>query len=389
MFQKTVAVYAGAMLIGMVLVSVPSSSIYLKQHLALTDAQYGSLFIAQLVFALLGALLAAPVVKRMPLKGMYLIALLCLLLSSLCLLAGGLVSDQGRGIIAVGLALALFGFGFGFGGGPLNGLAVVLYPHKTESALTSLHMMAGVGLMFGPLYFSWFETNHIWSIGPSVLIVVAAALLLLAFLALESDIPQIPDESRGELSPAATCYFWLIVLVAFVYALIEGMFSNWAPLFMTQGRGFSAESGALALSAFWGGLTLGRLLATFAVAKVDPFALWAALPFIMIATLLLIPGATGSTQAILLFGLAGLGCSAFFPLMIAVSSSPFPSSVSWIVSVLTASLMCGIGVGSYVIGRYVGDIGLDAIYYYAIVFPVALLALIGLSRFLFRKLPVT
>jgi hypothetical protein len=51
-----------------------------------------------------------------------------------------------------------------------------------------------------------------------------------------------------------------------------------------------------------------------------------ALSILMISTFLLLPAAHSAITGITLFGLAGLSCSAFFPLTVGIVSKRFPSS---------------------------------------------------------------
>jgi predicted MFS family arabinose efflux permease len=370
------AMYLGAVLIGMALVSVPSSSVYLKAVHGLSDQDYGRVFLPQLLFAIAGALLGGPAVRRLSLKAMYLVALVCLLLSQLALALSASV-DAAHALMLIMLCMALFGFGFGFGGGPLNGLVANLFPTRSDTAITALHLMAGVGMMVGPLFFRLFEALGTWSAAPILLLGLALALFVLAALCLPRS-AQRRDSTRGP-APSASAHFWLMIGIAFLYAVVEGAFSNWAVIYVTGEKGQSADAGAAALSIFWGGLTLGRLLATLTVSRVGAFSIWVLLPVAMIASFLLIPALLQSYALLLGYGVAGLACSAFFPLMVAIAGRPYPQHISWIASMLTASLMLGVGAGSYVIGGLLETLPLSTLYRYLAVLPAITLTLMLLG----------
>ena len=374
----TILIYGGAVLIGINLVAVPASSVILKGLHGFSDQQYGSVFLPQLVMAITGALIAGPAVLRMSLKSMYLIALLAFALSLGGLALSSLVRAD-NAIFLMMLSTGLFGFGFGFGGGPLNGLVFLQFPNKTSSALTALHMMAGVGLMVGPIYFSAFESQGSWLFGPVLAMIVAVVFLIGVTLSLQNDKPQVSSE-KGKGLPNKEVYFWIMIGIAFLYGFVEATFSNWAVIFVNEARNLSTGVAATALSAFWGGLTVGRFVTTFVVRRLEPFKIWLCLPVAMALALYVIPIAAGPAQIIAAFAFGGIACSAFFPLMVAISTEPFPHAVSWIASMLTAALMSGIGIVSYLVGSLIQTISIDDIYLYSIVYPVVIVALMLVGR---------
>lgn len=374
-----IAIYLGGLLIGLNVVSFPSSSAFLVERLGYSEQQYGAIYLPQLLLAIIGALGGGAAIRALGLKRMYLIALGCFVLSQICF-AASINVDGSYSLPLIMTATALFGFGFGFGGGPLNGIAAALFPAHGNSALTALHMTAGLGMTVGPLLLGSAIQGGLWQTIP---IVLAAFGSLLAIVAWISRLPE-PGADRGTgdapRSPSKSLYFWLIMCVAVFYALAEGTFSNWAILYVQQGKSLSAQVAATALASFWGALTLGRLFATFLLVRVPAMVVLLSLPPLMLGAFLIIPYAEGESQVILAFALAGLGCSAFFPLMVAVAAEPFPRSVSYIASMLTAALMFGVGIGSYVIGAFSSSFSLDQLYTFSAAYPVIVLVLLLVAR---------
>jgi predicted MFS family arabinose efflux permease len=132
---------------------------------------------------------------------------------------------------------------------------------------------------------------------------------------------------------------------------------------------------ALALSVFWGAMVAGRLLVAVLVVRIAPLTVWLALPVLMIAAFLLLPGANTATLGLGLFALAGLACSAFFPLTITLASVRFPEHVAWVSSMLIAALMVGVGLGSFLIGSLREWLALENLYRLSAVYPVAVVGL--------------
>ena len=372
----TAILYTGALLIGLTLVAVPSSSVHLQAAHGLSDEQYGRVFIPQLLLAIGGALLAGPVIRRFSLRSLYVVALLAFAASQAALgLTEGAEPTAAWSLVMA--STALFGFGFGFGGGPLNGLVADLHPRRAAAAIAGLHFMAGLGLSLGPLYFRALESAGYWRTGPACLAGLALLLVLVAPLVPRRDPPAAGADTGNP--PAQARFFWLMILLAFLYAIVEGAFSNWAVIFVSVEKAASRDGGAFALAAFWAGLTAGRLLTAMTVMRIGETRLWMMLPLLMTAAFLLLPRLQAETSLVLGYGFAGLACSAFFPLMVSIASRPFPGHLSWIASMLTASLMLGVGAGSYLIGAVSRFVPIERMYLYFALVPLVTLAVMWWS----------
>ncbi len=371
-------IYGCAALIGVNLVAVPASSVFLKELHGMSDQVYGAVFLPQLLTAVAGALLAGKVVLNWSLKSMLVLSIIMFALSLSSLALSSQFSAD-IALILIMLSTALFGFGFGFGGGPLNGIVCLQYPDTSSSALTVLHMMAGMGLVFGPFYYNAFEALGLWTLGPALASGVAVLFAIGLALRLETDIPQVSEEEGSRL-PTREVYFWLMVGIALLYGFVEATFSNWASIFVTESRGMSAAVAATALSAFWGGVTFGRFVASFLLRVINPATLLGIAPFAIALSLVVIPFSDSVPEVIASFALAGLSCSAFFPLMISVSSEPYPHAVSWIVSMLTAALMTGVGLVSFLVGNVTQSIPMEKVYIYSLIYPLIILLLMFIAK---------
>jgi predicted MFS family arabinose efflux permease len=94
-----------------------------------------------------------------------------------------------------------------------------------------------------------------------------------------------------------------------------------------------------------------------------------------------LPFAVSATLAIGVFALAGLACSAFFPLSIALASERFPDHTAWVASMLIAALMLGVGLGSFTIGALRELVSFEALYRGSAAYPaLALLLALLLPR---------
>lgn len=365
-------VYLGGFVIGLTLVSFPASSVVLRGLHHFSNEQYGAIYIPQLLASVAGALAGGALARHMSLKAMFVAALGCFLFAEIMLGASAWVAAA-PALIMIMAGTAAFGFGFGFGGGPLNAFAALMFPERQGAAVTALHMCAGAGLTSAPVLFAALADRGLWIAGPAALAVVIAILLAIA---LDARFPLPEDEvvTAGvarEVHPGRTLFFWLCALAATLYSIAEGTFSNWATVFLTEERGLAASDAALALTCFWGSITAGRLLATLVGIRVPPVAFLLLMPCAMAASFLFLPHVDSRAAALAGFALAGLACSAFFPMLVAHTAARTPRAISWIASMLTAAMMVGVGIGSYAVGALRGAMPIAGLYSEAVVVPAA------------------
>lgn len=368
-------VYACALLQGMTLVSFPASSAVLKQMHGFSDAQYGSIFLPQVALAVIGAVGGGTLARGLGLKTLLWLALLANAISQ-GLLALSTGFDSLSAYTCVLMGTAALGLGFGLSGAPLNAYPPILFPNKKSTAIVALHTTLGVGLMIGPLMASVFADSGRWVGFPIVLFVISLLLTL------AGAVVKLPRNSvtstmeTGRDAPYHSSVFWLFATIAVFYAFAEGTFSNWAVIYLHEAKKLPQTVSALSLSVFWGALVLGRLLISMLLLRIAAEIFWRLLPPLMIAAFLLLPYANTAALGLGLFAFAGLACSAFFPLTIALASKYFESHVAWVSSMLTAALMLGIGAGSFLIGSLRSLLGLETLYQVSAFHPFLVLLLV-------------
>ena len=388
------SLYLAGMLQGLTLVSFPASSALLKQMHGFSDAQYGAIFLPQVALAVIGALGGGALASRLGLRVLLGGALLINGLSQL-LLAGTVMLPPPAAFAVVLLGTACLGLGFGASGAPLNGLPPLFFPRRRDTALVALHTLLGLGLAVGPLLASPFIMAGRWAGFPLLLAALCALLAAAAFAQRFPDDGVAREESAsGRLAmadpmplpamptpalrdhPVRTAGFWLFTVIAVLYAFAEGTFGNWAVLYLQDVKHLPETVAASALSVFWAAMVGGRLLTSVLVLKLAPRYIWLSLPGLMIVAFLLLPYADTPARGIAGFALAGLACSAFFPLSIGLASQRFDRHVPWVSSMLIAALMVGVGLGSYVIGLLREAVAMEQLYRLSTLYP-ALALLLG------------
>jgi fucose permease len=143
--------------------------------------------------------------------------------------------------------------------------------------------------------------------------------------------------------------FWIVAAFAVMYGVCETMNGNWAQIDMTTRLGASTAVASLALTAFWGMVTIGRLgfaavqraLPTWRTYRLLPCLLAVALGIIAVLP-------SGSTVAgVVAFGLAGLGCSALLPLTISFGEEQLVPMSAAAAGAIIAFYQLGYGLAAF------------------------------------------
>jgi len=373
--------YGSALLQGLTLVSFPAAATILKTA-GLSDAAFGAIFLPQVAAAVLGALAGGTLSSRIGLFPVLVIALIAnagsqLLLAMATAIAPALLTP------CLMIGTALLGLGFGLAGAPFNSLPGRLFPGRGDTALVVAHSSLGAGLALGPLLLQSLMSAGAWRADPLIL---AGTATLLALLTARARDPM-ARQAQAMREPVSLTQPALLLpcAIAVLYAFAEGTLSNWIVVYVVQDRGLAQVTASTALSAFWLALVGGRLVASAVVVRIPAVLIWRSLPLGIMVALLLLPHVSGDAQAIMAFGFAGLACSAFFPLSVATVSARFPQAVPFVSSLLTAALMIGVGVGSFIIGGLSGVLGLDRLYLLSVAYPAAILLLMLLDARLTRR----
>lgn len=364
-------VYGAGFLQGLAVVAFPASATVLRMLHGLRDEAYGSLFLPQTALTIVGSLLGGALAGRVGLRVLLVAATAISGASQLALLSVAFIPSE-YALPVLLAATGLVGLGFGLAAAPLNSLPGALFPTRRDTALLALHTAIGAGFTVGPLLVGALVGAGRWAVFPGL---VAVGSLSLAAVAMAAELAPPPPTTSRRTGRTPSALVGLFALVAVLYAFAEGTFSNWAAVFLHEQRGVSESMATIALAGFWAALTIGRIASAALVARVASEKLWLALPFAMVAAFLLLPLASGAGSGIALFFFAGLACSGFFPLTVAIASKRFAGSEALVSSLLIAALMLGVGGGSFVLGamRELGSF--DFLYRLATGYPIAALLL--------------
>ena len=146
--------------------------------------------------------------------------------------------------------------------------------------------------------------------------------------------------------------FWCYAAFAVLYGSCETMNGNWSQLEMTRRLGASATQASLALAAFWGMVTGGRVLFALIDRWLSARVIFHLLPFVLVGTFAIVGvlAQPDATAGIAVFGLAGLGCSALLPLTISFGEEELTAMSAAIAGGIIAFYQVGYGIAAFGVG---------------------------------------
>jgi len=364
-------VFASGLVQGTVMVAFAASSAVLRARHGFTDAQYGSLFVPQMTLAALGAIGSSALARVLSLPRMLELSFLLMALSQAALFGSHFLSPGLAFAVVLG-GTSLVGLGSGLSAAPLNTYPQTLFPGRRDTAVVAMHTAMGIGLTAGPLLVSATVALGVWLCFPACLLAICLGLLVVTG---RVGLPAAPVPATPGAGPVTSPAFWLFAAITFLYAIAESTYSNWAVIYLSEEKGLSVATASLGLAAFWAALCAGRIVVGALVIRLPAEHFIVVLPLLMAGASLLLPGANTAGRGLALFGLAGLGCSAFYPLTIGLASRRFPDHVAWVTAMTFAALVAGIGVGSFLVGVLRAQMDLAHLYSWSAACPLLALCL--------------
>jgi fucose permease len=369
-------VYAAGLVQGIVLVTFPAASTVFTDpsEYDLSNTQYGTMFLPQVLTAVTAALLGGNLARRLGAKRVYLTGLVANLTSMVLLvLSQFFTSDQP---VAYGLLLgatACLGVGFGLTTPTLNTLTAVFHPAAVDRSVLVLNALLGLGTALAPVFVAIFVGLGFWW-GLPVLSAVLLALLLAVSLPMPLHAGA-RSAGQGRSRSGIPSRFWLFAGFAVLYGICETMNGNWAQLDMTGQLGGSATQASIALTTFWAMVTAGRLLFALVQKRFPTRDTYRLLPFLLAAALAAVAVLPDDTPAlgVLAFGLAGLGCSALLPLTVSFGQQQLAAVSASVAGGVIAFYQIGYGIAAFGAGPLQdAGVGLPAIFGFAAVAAVAM-----------------
>jgi fucose permease len=260
------------------------------------------------------------------------------------------------------LAAVPFGLGSGAIDGGGNALILDLFAAARGRALNLLHLFFSLGALGSPFVVGQLvEAGVPWQ--TVILGTGLAAIALAALLAVISMPSGRHNRGVGGAQAAATGRFArdplllaLAIAIAFYVASEIGV-SNWLVRFLSEAPLGIATS---ALTLFWAGLTLGRLISARLADRFDHARFAAASSIVMAAALVGAVIVPSLPVSVALFALAGFASGPIYPLIVAIGGERFPDRSAAVGGFLSGTAVIGGTFYPPVMGLMSVTVGLPA-----------------------------
>jgi len=352
--KEKFAIYSAGLIQGIVLVAFPAVSTIITSpdEYNFSNTAYGSLFIPQSILSITASALNPMLSRHFTPKVVFILGLIANFIAMLLLAMSVMVMEHKD--IAYFMLLsstACVGLGFGLVVPTINAMSALLYPLKVDSILLMLNGLLGVGTALAPIFISIFVAIGFWWGLPTLLCILLFFLLLVSFSIGFPDVNAGISLKKSKSDPIPE-RFWIFAAFALLYGVMETLNGNWISIYMSKHLHATVKVQSLALTAFWGMVTLGRFFFAAAqkfmsvqlIFQIAPF--FSAVAFILIS--LLSPGA--EYWAIVAFGLIGFGCSVMLPLIISFGNEQLKSIASSVPGMLISFYLLGYGIAAFGVG---------------------------------------
>jgi len=164
------------------------------------------------------------------------------------------------------IAQLIKGVGFGIIDVSINTILTLTFQDTLGETLNNVHSAYGIGALSGPLLLSLslqMLNEALWAY-----LVGAVAGFVVFFLLIRQAVPEIPNQNDKQRQQQTSLYpnvfrqplLWLMALQIALYVGAELGFGSWIVTVLSQSASISLALAAPAATAFFLGLTIGRLL---------------------------------------------------------------------------------------------------------------------------------
>ena len=300
----------GMTVVGVSFLTVGSILPELVTRMNINEGQAGVITASLPVGILVGSLVFGPIADRFSYR--YLLAISCL---AAAIGIGGVAYSQELIYVVVSFVVV------GAGAGSLNGAANALLSdisttEKRSANLSFLSSFFGIGALITPLVLAFFLKSTTYD---TILLGISLTFLVPSVLYLTLRYPEAKHSNKvfsfGQLKLLGNKYLILLGLILFFQSGIEGLISNWSPLFLEEIHGQSQSTALYNLSIYVISFTATRLVMGLFLRVIQAFKILVASGLIMILGVVLI--AIASEHIYLTSGLIvlGVGSAAGFPLV--------------------------------------------------------------------------
>lgn len=169
--------------------------------------------------------------------------------------------------------------------------------------------------------------------------------------------------------------FIIMFFCLMLYVVPEFVLSNWSPTFYRMESIIGVQSASYMLSIFWTAIIIGRILFSFITGRIKSRYIMLILVLISLVSTVLLIFSKSSQSIYLLIGLAGLGYSALYPLILSAGSTVYKKGRGTMATLMLLSSGIGVSLASY-LTRTISKYNMFLSMFMAVIFITMLLVLI-------------
>jgi len=350
--------YATFFLLGWSMLLIPSLIRDVEGTFARTDADMGLVYLLYSLAWVTGTISSGVLAGRLPRR--------LLMGGGPALMALGLAAMAATGSWPAFIAGCLtFALGLGLIDSGMNAVFMDLYPDRQAAALNRLHLWVAVGALAAP-----FAIGRLVAAGVPWETIVAGGAVAAAAVAVVLGTRALPPAHRVDRHRMGTTLgsesdarsrrripVPVLVLSAAIacYVATEMGVTSWLVRYLDDAP---IELATLALSLFWGGMALGRLVSSFLAGRMGAVKLaatWSVACGVAVIASLVAPTLG---LAIACFAVAGFAAGPVYPMIMAIGGSIYPDRSSMVSSVLASAAIVGSIVYPPLMGQLSGTVGL-------------------------------
>jgi fucose permease len=341
-------------LVGWRALLVPSLILFVAPAFGQADAGMGAYYLATALAYGVGALFGGRFIRRF---GAHLV-----LPSAAALMAAGLLI---QGFTGAWVVFALAGVFTSIGASStdvgIQALVLDLFPHSRGRALNLLHVAYGVGALMAPLLLAALVALGVpwqWLMTGSGVAMAVAAVGLALTVPPDPVLHASSQDGEAAVRTRRLPLFLLVMAVSIsCYVAAEAGVSDWLVRYL---EALPITQASLALTLFWAGIAVGRLVFARIGNRLDPqrsAVVLAVAGGALLTVALMLPISPASP---LLFGAVGLAFGPIFPLMVAAAGARMPGESATVTGTLVFAAVVGAVVYPPAIGFLSDVIGLHA-----------------------------
>lgn len=249
---KTAGYYVAFIILGLTAASLGPTLPGLAAQTRSTLGQVSFLFTARSLGYLMGSLLGGRLYDRLP--GQRVMAVMLLVLAAALVLVPGIPMLW----LLAGVLLVL---GIGEGAVDVGGNTLIVWVHREKVGpfMNGLHFFFGIGAFLSPVIFAQailLSGGIAWGYRLLALLVLPVAV----YTYLQPSPAHQGRAEDGSHTPLKTGLVLAICTFFFVTVGVEGAFGGWVYTYANQLNLGNAVTAAYLTSAYWGALTIGRLI---------------------------------------------------------------------------------------------------------------------------------